>query len=697
MNTSKKQPALHLNSPVRYLKGVGPERELLLNKLAIYTILDLLLHKPKRYEDRRNFCKVCDLNDGMQAAVIGRIVALGTRVYPKSQKVAFELMLQDSSGILLCRWWNMPFLERVFHNGQDLVVYGQCKRSGKYLLMEHPETETIDPDGTEPFIHIGRIVPIYPLTEGLTQRMLRSIIWTAIELTELPTEIYPFRPPHQTLELKVAFRALHFPQSEQEIELARERLAFDEILPLQYKLQQRRLLLCKKAISPICCGTNHLMKPFLQSLEFELTAGQIKVLKEIRHDMGSKTPMRRLLQGDVGSGKTVVAACAALIAIESGYQVLFMVPTEILALQHFERFKKWMEPLKVPVRLCISSTAPVSSSTEPTIWIGTHALLNRQFYRERIGLVIIDEQHKFGVTQQESLVRRGLYPHLLVMTATPIPRTLALTIYGDLDISVLDCIPEGRGILRTFIRQEKALPKIWEFVRQQLEKGRQAYVIYPRLQEQESELELKAATQEYQRLQTMFNPFKVALLHGNLSTAQKLSTLKQFQSNQIQLLVCTSVVEVGIDVPNATVMVINNAERFGLASLHQLRGRIGRGPYPAYCILVTSTTKPETWARLKALEKLQDGFKVAELDLQLRGPGELVGRLQSGFPDLKFFEFHRDLLIAEKAKEFAKLLLEKNYPLKTFFRKTRQPTQVLLSPVSTVSSNYEEDANDQGL
>jgi ATP-dependent DNA helicase RecG len=389
--------------------------------------------------------------------------------------------------------------------------------------------------------------------------------------------------------------------------------------------------------------------------------------------MGGLHPMRRLLQGDVGSGKTVVAACSALMALESGFNVALMAPTEILAEQHFRNFQKWFESLGVKVEIQTGSkktsnteyrisnieraslSGPSTINFQPsTLFIGTHALFTASFDLPKLGLVIIDEQHKFGVAQRETLVRKGNYPHLLVMTATPIPRTLGLTLYGDLDVSVIDEMPAGRGTVKTFIRTAEKLPKVWEFIRKKISAGRQAYVVYPRVEEQDTANDIKAVTKEFENVQRSLAPFKAGLLHGRLKSAEKESVMSAFRMNQVQVLVATALIEVGVDVPNATVMLIENAERFGLAQLHQLRGRIGRGAHESFCILISDAKKAEAQARMKILEETNDGFKIAEADLKLRGPGELLGREQSGVPKFRFGNLADDLDLIRQAREMVK-------------------------------------------
>jgi ATP-dependent DNA helicase RecG len=461
---------------------------------------------------------------------------------------------------------------------------------------------------------------------------------------------------------------IHFPEELTDVEIARRRLALDEFIALQREMQLRRKNFEAKSSSLSCRGDNHLMKPFLVQLGFKLTAAQTKVLREIRADMNGAHPMRRLLQGDVGSGKTVVAACTALMALESGYNVALMSPTEILAEQHFQNFSRWFEPLGIKVQLRTGSSKetalqvkkneaprtikPSTLNLQPsTLFIGTHALIESGFAPDQLGLVIIDEQHKFGVAQREQLVRKGRYPHLLVMTATPIPRTLGLTLYGDLDVSVMDQMPGGRGKIKTFLRTTEKLPEVWKFIREKLAAGRQAYIVYPRVEDSGAS-GLKAVKKEFENLKKLLAPFHVDLLHGRLKSREKDEVMTAFRANRIQALVATMLVEVGLDVPNATIMLVENAERFGLAQLHQLRGRIGRGAHESYCILISDAKTAEAGQRLKVLEETVDGFRIAEADLKLRGPGELLGQQQSGMPKFRFGNLAEDLDLIRQAREW---------------------------------------------
>jgi ATP-dependent DNA helicase RecG len=650
------------------IPGVGSERAAQLARLEIRTVEDLLLHRPHRYEDRQNLRKISELEAGLPAITHGKIVAQGTKWFKQHTKSVFEIILSDGTARLHCRWWNLPFMEKYFAVGDEVLVFGRPVWM-KPRTMDHPETEVLE-GGEENFIHLNRITPIYPLTEGLPQRWLRSLIWRTLQAfgpripePQLPKPAgaetgsdtappFPSRPQ--------AIRWLHFPDTLEQPEQARRRLALDEYIALQRLLRLRRKNFENKAQALACGGDNHLIKPFLARLGFKLTEAQTRVLREMRHDLAGHLPMRRLLQGDVGSGKTVVAACCALMTLESGYDVALMAPTEILAEQHFRNFEAWLRPLGIPVSIRTGShktgpegSSPASSNSpgrprRPALVIGTHALLEAGLTFENLGLVIIDEQHKFGVTQREQLVRKGQFPHLLVMTATPIPRTLGLTLYGDLDVSVIDQSPPGRGQIKTFVRAADKLPAVWDFIRPKLAEGRQAYVVYPRVEEAG---EVKAAVQELAAVRKALAPYRVELLHGRLNGREKDVVMTQFRQNQAQALVATSLIEVGVDVPNATVMLIENAEQFGLAQLHQMRGRIGRGAHESYCILVAAARSRAARERLGVLEKTHDGFEIAEADLKLRGPGELLGQQQSGVPKFRFGDLVTDLELIKLARE----------------------------------------------
>ena len=669
-----------LAKPVTSLWGVGPERAEQFKRLGIFTVEDLLLHRPRRYEDRRKFLPIRDLQVGEPATVRGKVVAAGIKRWKKGERSMFECILDDGTARLHCRWWQgYPWMEEYYSVGREFMIFGKPE-SLRPRTFDHPECEPIEA-GEEEFIHVNRIVPVHPLTEGLTARVMRGVIWRALErakelqvgntgreqLREPST--FNLQPATSLPSRADAIRMLHFPAEMADAESARKRLALDEFIGLQRGVRGRRTKFESSAKGLPCGGDNKLIKPFLAQLGFKLTDAQTHVLREIREDLRGVHPMRRLLQGDVGSGKTAVAACAALMTVESGFSVALMAPTEILAEQHFQNFKRWMEPLGVKVEMQTGSkkTGNIQHSTfnvqrdereqsstinhQPsTVTVGTHALLTGGFDLPNLGLVIVDEQHKFGTAQREALVRKGRYPHLLVMTATPIPRTLGLTLYGDLDVSTIDAMPAGRGRIRTFVRMADALPKVWGFLKEKLGEGRQAYVVYPRVEETDAG-QVKAVVREFEKVQKALAPFRCGLLHGRLPAKEKDSAMAAFRANEVQVLLATSLIEVGVDVPNATVMLIENAEQFGLAQLHQLRGRIGRGAHESFCVLVSNADGLEARERLRVLEETNDGFKIAEADLKLRGPGELLGQQQSGAARFRFGDLVTDLKLIEQARE----------------------------------------------
>ena len=686
-NSGVSNPPLPLQTPLRALRGVGPERAAQLERLELRCVGDLLLHRPRRYEDRRHFQRIAGLTLEQAGLTRGKIIAAGLNRSRGGTRSVYEFILEDGSGRLHCRWWNLPFLEKHFRVGDEVVVFGK-PNSLRPRTMDHPETEIVPAEGLENSIHLHRIAPIYPLTEGLPQRWLRSFLWRMVqefapgvpepnpdipltrERLEL-TNVESGNPPSATRNPQSvpmpsrahALQMLHFPEEMSDARIARQRLALDEYVELQRALRTRRKRLEERARPHPCAGDNNrLIRPFLARLGFELTASQTKVLREIRRDMGGPAPMRRLLQGDVGSGKTVVAACAMLMALESGADAALMAPTEILAGQHAQNFRRWMEPLGVGVEVRAGSRktgaeeAPLPGPA--ALYIGTHALLEESFAPARLGLVIIDEQHKFGVAQREQLVRKGRYPHLLVMTATPIPRTLGLTLYGDLDISVIEQGPPGRGRVKTFLRAAESLPKVWAFLREKLARGRQAFVVYPRVEDADTSAGVKAAVKEWHHLEEVFAPYKTGLLHGRLKSQEQERVMAAFCRNETQVLLATSVVEAGLDVPNATLMVVENAEQFGLAQLHQLRGRIGRGAEESYCILIAAGKSAEARARLQTMVETTDGFRIAEEDLKLRGAGEFLGQQQSGAPRLRFGDLAADGELVERARALVKASLD---------------------------------------
>ena len=648
---------------------------LALKRLGIETVEGLLTHFPRRHEDRTEFPQFPHEESDVPICLCGEVVKTSLRRFGGWKKI-FEATLQESkpnalSEPLVCRWFNLHYVQKMIATGQRMVVFGKPRLRGKRICMDHPEFEVIE-DDEEISIHFRRITPIYPATEGLSQRVLRSVIYRL--LNELPsTDAGLERLAPRNLvkgERFDAIRAIHFPDSWEARDAAHEHLVLNEFFAMQMLIASRRADASVRR-GEKHCGAGALLDRFLKSLPFELTTAQSKVIGEIRHDLAASHPMNRLLQGDVGSGKTVVAIAGMLLAIEGGYQAAFMAPTQILAEQHYDVLRRWLEPLSVRLALRTAArqeesgplplfkSAGDSARGEAQIVIGTHALLYERVSFANLGLVVIDEQHKFGVAQRAQLSGREPTPDVLVMTATPIPRTLTMTIYGDLDVSTIDEMPRNRGKIVTAVRDGSKLGEVLAFLRTQLEAGRQVYVIYPLIDESEK-LDAKAAAAEYELWRERLRPFRCDLLHGRIPAPEKQVTMERFRRGETNALISTTVLEVGVDVPNATVMLVENAERFGLAQLHQLRGRIGRGEHKSYCILLTSAQAKETSAKLAVLERTSDGFEVAEADWQLRGPGDLLGTAQSGLPELKIGNLRTDAHLMRRARAAAVSILERD-------------------------------------
>jgi ATP-dependent DNA helicase RecG len=659
-------PPPSLTTPLQYVRGIGPQRAALLARKGLHTVEDALLFVPLRHEDRTRLTPFRALQPGQVHTCSGVIVGVSPPP-PGRPRVPLSVLLRDASGYATAVWFGAPYLARVLQRGQRLVLHGKVTRYRGATVISHPDYEVVEADDDDR-LHTGRLVPVYSTTEGLSQRTLRRLMWTLVEqfagrLAEPLPE--PVRTRRRLVDLPTAVRQIHFPAAETELAAARRRLAFDDFLLLQLGLAILRARASRArglALDP----PGRLVERLLATLPYRLTRAQERVWAEIRRDMAAPFPMHRLLQGDVGSGKTVVAALAVLTAVEAGYQAAVMAPTEILAEQHFMTFRQLLDPLGVPVTLLTSSVrarerearrAAVAAGEVPCV-VGTHALVQEGVTFRRLGLTVIDEQHRFGVEQRARLRAKGEHPDLLVMTATPIPRTLALTLYGDLDVSVLDELPPGRRPVKTVARTEARRPQIYEFVRRQVAEGRQAYVVYPLVEESEA-VDLKAATDMAAHLQRdVFPDLTVGLLHGRLGFEDKDAIMRRFKAGEIHVLVSTTVIEVGIDVPNASVMVIEHAERFGLSQLHQLRGRVGRGPWASYCILVHAARLTEdARRRLQAMVETTDGFAIAEVDLTLRGPGEFFGTRQSGLPQFRVADLLRDAAVLEEARAEAQALV----------------------------------------
>ena len=656
-----------LETALQYLKGVGPQRAKLLSRLGLETIEDALFFVPTRHEDRSRLTPFSALSEGKAQSCSGTIVGVSPppRGKPRSP---LSVLFRDGTGYLTAVWFNQPYLGEKFNKARErkqrVFLHGRVARfRNGPLQMQHPDYEIVE-DGEDETLHTGRLVPVYRLTEGLPPRWLRSLLRRVVEeYTGKVPESLPeaVRRHRQLVALPEAVRAIHFPETDEELAAARHRLVFEDFLLLELGLAIRRQRE-GRARGIIMDPSGELVGRLRRSLPFTLTRAQERVWEEIRRDLAAPYPMNRMLQGDVGSGKTIVAAMAILTAVEAGCQTALMAPTEILAEQHLLTLRQWLPPLGVPVDLLTSAIKgrerqallDAAAAGELPCLVGTHALIQEGVEFRRLGLAVVDEQHRFGVVQRQVLRRKGDNPHVLVMTATPIPRTLALTLYGDLDVSVIDEMPPGRQPIATVVRSESKRAQIYAFLRKQIEDGRQVYVVCPLVEESEA-TDLKAATEMAERLQReVFTDLRVGLLHGRMSLGEKESVMSAFTAGETQILVSTTVIEVGIDVPNASVMLVEHAERFGLSQLHQLRGRVGRGPWKSYCILLASgAPSTEARRRLAALTETQDGFRIAEVDLELRGPGEFFGTRQSGLPEFRVADLLRDARVLEEARQEA--------------------------------------------
>ena len=657
------QQRLRLDTPVTYLKGVGPARAEALRRLGVVTAGDLLYHIPHRYEDASTVSHISSLEPGMQGTVIGRVVSKGVLPTRKGLRI-FQAVLRDDTGMIEVSWPGQPFLDRTIRKDDVLLVSGAVRFfHGRQLQPREYVNLGDDANGTA----AGRVLAIYPATEGLSFKVIRGIIESHLdELLPLVTEYLPRELLRVAAVPSIgdALRMVHRPSSIGEAMEGRARLAFEELLFVQI-LQQRAKALAREVRSGIRFENKRdLTTKLRETLPFSLTGAQARVLREIFADMCSDHRMHRLLQGDVGSGKTIVALFAALLAMENDYQAAIMAPTELLAEQHMRSMSKMLEPLAIEPVLVTGSlkartrreVASRLAEPGPALVVGTHALVQEATAFARLGLAVVDEQHRFGVEQRKALGAKGESPDILLMTATPIPRSLALTLYGDLDLSILDERPPGRQPITTALRPESARERVLQFVDREVEKGRQAYIVYPVIEESEK-TDLKAATTMFELLSS--GPFaerRVALLHGRMAADEKDAIMRDFRDGGIDILVATTVIEVGIDVGNATVMLIEHPERFGLSQLHQLRGRVGRGADASFCILLGDVS-PETKQRLDVFVGSEDGFEIARADLQQRGMGDLFGERQSGVPAFRVADPLRDELLNEQAREAADILL----------------------------------------
>jgi len=679
----QRSPSQHfrnrLLTPIQYVKGVGPKLANLFEKKGILTVEDALYFLPRCYEDRSHLKKISELKAGRKETGYGEILLSGVAFYQNKKKRVFEVVVSDGSGTITLKWFrgNERYLRDRFKKGRQLIFSGEVRWFNYQREIHHPDVEVVDGDIEKDYLNFKRIVPIYSETEGLYQRTLRRLMKTILDgyADELSSPIPPEIVERQDLiNFSEAFRRVHFPPEGESVDTlnlqrsdGHRRIIFDEFFFLELGLALKKRGVALETGIPFKTD-GILVQRLLNLLSFKLTHAQQRALSEIKEDLERPHPMNRLIQGDVGSGKTIVALLICLRVIECGYQAAIMAPTEVLAEQHFLNLHRWLEPLGVKVALLTSS---VKGSERENLYqrirdgdvrlvIGTHAVIQEAVAFHQLGLAIIDEQHKFGVVQRGLLKKKGVNPDVLVMTATPIPRTLAMTIYGDLDVSIIDEMPPGRMPVETKVFPESARAKVYRMVEEEVKKGRQAFVVYPLVEESEK-LDLKDATRMAEHLQKdVFPEFRIGLLHGRMKSDEKEAIMMEFKEGKIQILVATTVIEVGIDIPNASVMVVEHAERFGLSQLHQLRGRIGRGHYSSKCILLAQyRSSEEAKVRLRAMEKTTDGFKIAEEDLELRGPGEFFGIRQSGLPDFRVAHILRDTpILIEARKEAFQLVQE---------------------------------------
>ncbi|MBO8131688.1 MAG: ATP-dependent DNA helicase RecG [Candidatus Marinimicrobia bacterium] len=660
------------DTPVKYLKGIGEKRANALKKEGINTLLDLLYYFPRKYIDRSNLLKISELPIGKEVTFIGKVLS---QSLIKRKREYYQILVGDETGVISCVWFNgINYIKNVFKN-QDTVAFSGRVEYYNTPIVPHPDFDKLEKDELDT-IHTARIIPLYSTTItlkkcGLDSRGFRRIMKPLVEnLNNSIKEIFPggILEKYDFPEINKAFAQIHFPDSREDLDKAISRFKFEELFFLQLLLGLKRKGIKKNKKAYKYKTVGPYVKSIYDSLPFELTGAQKRVLKEIWNDMKSDEIMNRLLQGDVGSGKTIVALLTAGIAIGNGYQVAFMAPTEILAEQHYRTLRNYCDKVGIKVGILIGGQSRKEKNEiledikkgEIQLIVGTHALIQEGVKFKNLSLVIIDEQHRFGVAQRSRLIGKGLNPDVLIMTATPIPRTLSMVVHGDMDISVIDEMPVNKAKIVTKLVYKNKLHVVYEFIKERVAQGEQVYIVYPLIEESDK-IELKAAVAEYERLKNeVFRDINVGLLHGAMSSVEKDEMMRKFMDGTIKILVCTTVIEVGIDNPNATIMLIENAERFGLTQLHQLRGRVGRGKRKGICILVPYKRTENSEKRLSVLLSTNNGFEISEQDLKLRGPGEFFGPKQHGFPKMKIAEIIQDSDILEKAREEAFRLLEED-------------------------------------
>ncbi|MBD2083955.1 ATP-dependent DNA helicase RecG [Trichocoleus sp. ST-U3] len=671
--------AISLDQPLTSLPDVGVRKGGYLAKLDLHTVRDILFYYPRDHIDYARQVNISELESGETVTLIGTVKRCTCFSSPKNKKLTImQVVLKDRTGqISLSRFFagsrysNRGWQEGIknrYPQGAVVAASGLVKKSQYGLTLDDPQLEVLANPGDPIDSHtIGRVVPVYPLTEGVAADMVRQAVIAALPAAAhlkdpLPTVL---RDGYGLMKLSDAIANIHFPADSAAKEAARRRLVFDEFFYLQLGFLLRRQAQRQKQSSAILAPRGKLIEQFHEVLPFRLTGAQQRVLNDILNDLQSSTPMNRLVQGDVGSGKTVVAVIAILAAIQSGYQAALMAPTEVLAEQHYRKLVSWFNLLYLPVELLTGSTKTAKrrqihahlETGELPLLVGTHALIQEKVNFHKLGLVVIDEQHRFGVEQRALLQQKGEQPHVLTMTATPIPRTLALTVHGDLDVSQIDEMPPGRQAIHTTVLTGKERTNAYDLICREVAQGRQAYIVLPLIEESEK-LDVRSAVEEHQRLsESIFPQFQVGLLHGRMTSAEKDEAITRFRDNQTQIIVSTTVIEVGVDVPNATVMMIENAERFGLSQLHQLRGRVGRGAAQSFCLLMSSTKTADARYRLNVLEQSQDGFFIAEMDMRLRGPGQVLGTRQSGVPDFALASLVEDQEVLNIARDAAERVM----------------------------------------